>query len=107
MTGVGRSRNAPPPTGLLDWRDSSHWSQQEKPCRYCGRPTNLRDSKRSPAHKTCAEQALQQQATEAADAYELGWTPAPPSGAAGPSPAPDDDPHHRTREAANALGPSR
>jgi hypothetical protein len=32
----------------------------------------MRDSKRSPAHKLCAEQALAQQAAEAADAYQIG-----------------------------------
>ncbi|SDM76539.1 hypothetical protein [Streptomyces wuyuanensis] len=70
MTGRRRpAPAAPPPGGLLDWRDSSHWSREEKPCRYCGQPTNLRDSKWSPAHKVCAEQALAQQAAEAADAY--------------------------------------
>ena len=62
MTGDGR-----PP--LLDWRDSSHWSTQERPCRYCSKPTQLRDSKRKPAHKTCAEAAIATQAAEAADAY--------------------------------------
>lgn len=60
---------SPLPAPLLDWRDSSHWSHTPKPCRYCGHPTNLRDSKRSPAHKTCAEAALAQQAADAADAY--------------------------------------
>ena len=50
---------------VLDWRDSSHWSEAEKPCRYCGNPTHLRDSKRKPAHKTCAEEALAIQAAEA------------------------------------------
>jgi hypothetical protein len=64
-----RAPPKPPPTGLLDWRDSSHWSGTEKPCRYCGFPTPLRDSKRSPAHKVCAEYAIQQQAEEAAAAY--------------------------------------
>ncbi|PJN38963.1 hypothetical protein CG747_20680 [Streptomyces sp. CB02959] len=54
---------------LLDWRDSSHWSSQPKPCRYCGFDTCLRDSRRKPAHKTCAEEALAQQAADAADAY--------------------------------------
>ena len=69
----GRPRRAPPPpSGLLDWRDSSHWSHQEKPCRYCGKPTNLRDSHRKPAHKVCAEDALAIQAAEAADAYQNG-----------------------------------
>ena len=62
----------PPPGGLLDWHDQSHWSWNEKPCRYCGNPTHLRDSKRSPAHKVCAEEALAQQAAEAADAYQNG-----------------------------------
>ncbi|MFE0329038.1 hypothetical protein ACFW08_20095 [Streptomyces sp. NPDC058960] len=71
-----RRRRAPPktepdyvPGTLLDWRDSSHWSHEERPCRYCGFPTNLRDSKRSPAHKTCAEEALAIQAAEAQAAY--------------------------------------
>jgi len=74
MTGRRRRRAPPelPPGGLLDWGDSSHWSSTEKPCRYCGFPTHLRDSKRSPAHKTCAEDALAQQAQEAADAYKNG-----------------------------------
>lgn len=62
----------PQPGGLLDWGDSSHWSREAKPCRYCGRPTHLRDSSRSPADKVCAEQALAQQATEAAAAYQNG-----------------------------------
>lgn len=66
-----RPRRKPPPQpgGLLDWHDPTHWAWTEKPCRYCGRPTNLRDSKRSPAHKVCAETALARQAQEAADAY--------------------------------------
>jgi hypothetical protein len=71
----GQRRRAPPrpvPGGLLDWTDSSHWSWTAKPCRYCGNDTNLRDSKRSPAHKTCAETALAQQAAEAVDTYQNG-----------------------------------
>jgi hypothetical protein len=67
-----RERRAPPPGALLDWRDSSHWSPRPRPCRYCGHFTHLRDSKRSPAHKVCAEAALQQQAAEAGDAYQIG-----------------------------------
>ncbi|MFD8820831.1 hypothetical protein ACFV1C_00430 [Streptomyces sp. NPDC059605] len=63
-----------PPGGLLDWRDSSHWSEIPKPCRYCGRLTHLRDSKRSPAHKVCAEAALIRQAAEAAAAYHQNGT---------------------------------
>jgi hypothetical protein len=74
MTGPRRRRAPPPPSagGLLDWTDRKHWSWTAKPCRYCDKPTNLRDSKRSPAHKTCAEAALQQQAADAADAYQNG-----------------------------------
>ncbi|MER8158122.1 hypothetical protein [Streptomyces sp. NPDC094472] len=55
---------------LLDWRSPGHWSWDAKPCRYCGAATNLRDSKRKPAHKVCAEQAIAIQAAEAADAYD-------------------------------------
>ncbi|MEU7431063.1 hypothetical protein AB0B07_09425 [Streptomyces sioyaensis] len=75
MTGRPRPRRTRRPAtadqaaSLLDWRDSTHWSGQPKPCRYCGFPTHLRDSRRSPAHKTCAEDALAQQAADAADAY--------------------------------------
>lgn len=67
-----RAPPQPPPGGLLDWRDASHWSWTPKPCRYCGRPTHLRDSRRSPAHKVCAEAALARQVAEAADAYQNG-----------------------------------
>jgi len=74
-----RRRRAPPaepeyrPGQLLDWTDSSHWDHTgPRPCRYCDGPTQLRDSKRSPAHKTCAEAALAQQAAEAAAAYQNG-----------------------------------
>lgn len=78
----GRRRRAPPepaytPGTLLDWTDSSHWDYEgPHPCRYCGIPTQLRDSKRSPAHKTCAEEALAIQAAETAAAYhQNGQTP--------------------------------
>lgn len=76
MTGR-KARRAPPervyvPGQLLDWRDSRHWSERQLPCRYCGFPTNLRDSRMKPAHKICAEQALTVQAAEAADAYQNG-----------------------------------
>jgi hypothetical protein len=65
--------SARPPTdepALLDWRAAEHWSTAPRPCRYCAQPTNLRDSKRSPAHKVCAETALATQAAEAADTYQ-------------------------------------
>lgn len=61
-----------PELPVLDWRDPSHWSWEARPCRYCDKPTNLRDSRRKPAHKTCAETALAVQAAEAADAYQTG-----------------------------------
>ncbi|MVO84141.1 hypothetical protein GPA10_04990 [Streptomyces sp. p1417] len=73
-----RRRRAPPereyvPGALLDWNDSGHWDyERAEPCRYCKVPTQLRDSKGSHAHKTCAEEALAQQAAEAADAYQNG-----------------------------------
>jgi hypothetical protein len=77
-----RRRRAPPKPELgyrlgqlLDWRDSSHWSDRELPCRYCGFPTHLRDSRMKPAHKTCAEEALAVQAAEAADAYQQNGHP--------------------------------
>lgn len=75
-----RGRRAPPdpeytPGQLLDWRDSAHWAWEPLPCRYCGQPTQLRDSKTKPAHKTCAEDALARQAAEAADAYQNGQHP--------------------------------
>lgn len=71
MTGGSSPRDPPP--AVLNWQDSSlHWSQTPKPCRYCEYPTQLRDSKRKPAHKVCAEGALAQQHADMADAYENG-----------------------------------
>ncbi|MGW1039857.1 hypothetical protein [Streptomyces sp. NPDC002547] len=82
MSGRRGQRRAPPtepeyvPGSLLDWRNSEiHWSSRQLPCRYCGEPTNLRDSKHKPAHKTCAEAALTQQAEEAAAAYQQNGQP--------------------------------
>lgn len=69
---AGRAAREPPRPVLLDWRSREHWSWTPRPCRYCGRDTNLRDSKRSPAHKVCAEQAIARQSAEAADAYGKG-----------------------------------
>jgi hypothetical protein len=76
VTGRRRAKpRTPTPAGgpiVLDWSGREHWSWTAKPCRYCGRDTNLRDSKRSPAHKTCAETAIAQQSADAADAYQNG-----------------------------------
>ena len=69
-----RAPPEPPPGGLLDWRAPEHWSWTPKPCRYCGKPAHTRDSKRKPAHKICAEQALAQQAADTAEAYRTRGT---------------------------------
>jgi hypothetical protein len=72
---TGRRRATPRATApaggpiVLDWSNPGHWSSTPKPCRYCDGLTNLRDSKRKAAHKTCAEDALAQQHAEAQDAY--------------------------------------
>lgn len=59
------------PGALLNWNDSKHWDYTgPKLCRYCETPTQMRDSHGSPAHKSCAEDALATQAAEAADAYQ-------------------------------------
>jgi hypothetical protein len=58
------------PGQLLDWTSGAHWDHRGPwPCRYCGGDTQLRDSDRKAAHKTCAEAALDQQAEDAAAAY--------------------------------------
>lgn len=58
---------------LLNWRSMAlHWSSQAKQCRYCGGATFLRDSKGAPAHKVCAEAALERQAAEAAEDRRAG-----------------------------------
>lgn len=72
-----------PPGGLLDWSAPLHWSEQAWPCRYCGSPTHLRDSKRQPADKVCAEAAFARQQAEAVEAYADRWHP-PTLTAAGP-----------------------
>ena len=74
MSGRRQSGDPPPepeyvPGQLLNWNSRDHWAWEQLPCRYCGEPTNLRDSKHKPAHKSCAEEALAVQAAEAADAY--------------------------------------
>lgn len=73
MTGR-RARKAPPPVPgqLLDWTDSSHWARVQAPCRYCRRPTFLRDDDRLPADKVCAEQAITERAARAGAVYQEG-----------------------------------
>jgi hypothetical protein len=41
--------------GLLDWRDSKHWSNTPDDCVICDKPTNLRSDRGKPVHKVCAE----------------------------------------------------
>jgi hypothetical protein len=61
------------PGQILDWTASSHWSYDgPSPCRYCGKPTRLLDSKRRPADKVCAEDALAKQYAEAIAEYSGG-----------------------------------
>lgn len=55
--------------GVLDWTASRHWARDTRPCRYCGRPTHLRDSAGHPADKVCAEAALAAQQAQATHAY--------------------------------------
>lgn len=75
-----KRRRSPPvdpdyrPGQFLDWRDARHWSSRELPCRYCGFPTHLRDSRMKPAHKVCAEDALALRAAEAQAAYHQEGT---------------------------------
>lgn len=61
---------------LLNWSNpGAHWSwDPPQLCRYgCGGlPTYLRDSKGHPAHKVCAEAALDRQAAEAAEDRAAG-----------------------------------
>ncbi|MEW1638608.1 hypothetical protein AB0469_31690 [Streptomyces sp. NPDC093801] len=64
-----RTPTALPASGVLDWSDKSHWARTQAPCRYCQRPTFLRDDDGRPADKVCAEDALQQQAARVAAAY--------------------------------------
>ena len=69
-----RKRRAPQPEYrpgmLLDWSSSRHWNYDgPQHCRYCGQHAFLLDSAGHPAHKVCAENALAEQAAEAAAAY--------------------------------------
>lgn len=57
---------------ILNWRHPGHWLEIPKVCGYCGWLTHLRDSKGRPAHKVCAERALEQQAAELAEDRAAG-----------------------------------
>lgn len=56
---------------LLDWRHPAHYDHAGyvKPCRHCGDLTPLRDETRRPAHKVCAERAIDASAAQAAAIY--------------------------------------
>lgn len=45
----------PAPAAVLDWREAHGWTARPSRCRYCGRPTHLRDERQRPAHRHCAE----------------------------------------------------
>ncbi|WP_431679516.1 bifunctional DNA primase/polymerase [Kitasatospora sp. KL5] len=61
---------------VLDWRDTHHYDRTtDKPCRWCGAPTPLRDDQRRPAHKVCAEH----QTTTAATPTPATAVPAAPA----------------------------
>ncbi|MGW5352234.1 hypothetical protein ACWERV_17195 [Streptomyces sp. NPDC004031] len=60
------------PGQLLDWRSWRHWGGDDRPCRYCGKPTPLLDSKGASAHKVCAEAALSAQYAQAQADYQAG-----------------------------------
>jgi hypothetical protein len=61
------------PGQLLNWGSSRHWNYDgPAPCRYCGDPTFLLDSKGHPAHKVHAEAALAKQYAEALAEYRGG-----------------------------------
>lgn len=73
MTGR-RPRRAPPsaPGQLLDWTDGRHWARTQAPCRYCRKPTFLRDDDRLPADKVCAERALAERTARTTTSYQNG-----------------------------------
>ena len=64
----------------LDWHDARHFDRtRDLPCRWCGRPTPLRDEIRRPSHKVCAEHRTAQPAVTA---------PAPPGALTAPATLP-------------------
>ncbi|GGZ23833.1 hypothetical protein GCM10010387_16340 [Streptomyces inusitatus] len=44
-----------PLAGLLDWSHPRHYDDEARPCWHCGAATNLRDGKKLPSCKVCAE----------------------------------------------------
>lgn len=57
----------------LNWSSYEHWARHDRPCRYCQRPTRLRDSAGRPSHKTCAERHIPASPTPS-DADPGRWT---------------------------------
>ncbi|MFF4179464.1 hypothetical protein [Streptomyces sp. NPDC001750] len=52
--------------GLLDCRDARHFDRwQDHPCALCGTPTPMRSHSGELAHKTCAENWIAANPTEA------------------------------------------
>ncbi|MDX3458798.1 hypothetical protein PV396_43945 [Streptomyces sp. ME02-8801-2C] len=61
----------PAPGALLDWRDNQHFDRwQDRPCALCEQPTPMRSHDGEPVHKTCAEDWISQNPSEA---RRLGW----------------------------------
>ncbi|WP_424864032.1 hypothetical protein [Streptomyces sp. MMS24-I29] len=57
---------APAPGGLLDWRDAQHFDHyRTAPCALCGTATPMGSHPGEPAHKTCAENWIAANPTEA------------------------------------------
>ncbi|MET7853101.1 hypothetical protein ABZT48_33825 [Streptomyces avermitilis] len=56
----------PAPGGLLDWRDARHFDRwQDLPCALCEQPTPMRSHHGEPVHKTCAEDWISSNPTQA------------------------------------------
>ncbi|MFM9499920.1 hypothetical protein ACKI1Q_40860 [Streptomyces galilaeus] len=56
----------PAPGGLLDWRDVRHFDRwQDLSCVECGAPTPMRSHHGEPVHKTCAQDWIAANPTEA------------------------------------------
>ncbi|MET7920352.1 hypothetical protein ABZU45_31720 [Streptomyces avermitilis] len=56
----------PAPGGLLDWRDARHFDRwQDLPCVLCEQPTPMRSHHGESVHKTCVEDWISANPTQA------------------------------------------
>ncbi|PYC80484.1 hypothetical protein C7C46_12315 [Streptomyces tateyamensis] len=80
---------------LLNWRDARHFDHtRDLPCRWCGRPTPLRDDQRRPSHKVCAEAQQTTPATTGDEPRAPVLDPDPqlrPQARRAPHPAPEPE----------------